>query len=191
MRKVKTMPIIIKIKKQELYDETNERFITLDSDYELVLEHSLISISKWESKWHKLYFDDKEKKTREELLDYIRCMNTRYDVPDIVYSALTTEQIDEISKYINDPATATKISMIQTNNNTKHERLSNELIYYYMFKLNIPKECEKWHINRLLILLEIFGIKDGTNDKKMSRAELIARNRATNARNKARFNSKG
>lgn len=184
------MPITIKIKKQELYDETNERFIELQSDYELVLEHSLISISKWESKWHKLYFDDKEKKSREEVLDYVRCMNTKYDTPDYVYNALSTENFEAIAKYIDDPSTATKLPNIESERSNR-ERLSSELLYYYMFKLNIPKDCEKWHINRLLVLLEIFGIKDGNENKKLSRAELIARNKAINAKNRARFNSKG
>lgn len=186
------MPITIKIKKQELYDETNEKFIELQSDYDLILEHSLISISKWESKWHKLYFDDKEKKSREEVLDYVRCMNTKYDAPDYVYNALTTEDFEAIAKYIDDPSTATKLpKMPEKNNSMRHEKLSSELLYYYMFKLNIPKECEKWHINRLLVLIEIFGIKDGNDSKKLSRAELIARNRSINAKNRARFNTKG
>ena len=184
------MPITIKIKKQELYDETNEKFIELQSDYDLVLEHSLISISKWESKWHKLYFDEQVKKTREEVLDYIRCMNTKYDAPDYVYNALTTEDFNAIAKYIEDPSTATKLPNVPSNNQ-RPETLSSELLYYYMFKLNIPKECEKWHINRLLVLIEIFGIKDGSDNKKMSRAELIARNKSINARNRARFNTKG
>lgn len=186
------MPLTIKINKQELYDEANGKFIDMKNDYELVLEHSLISISKWEAKWHKLYFDDKTEKTRAEIFDYIRCMNiTKQDIPEYVYNALTTDDINKIAKYIEDPSTATKLPNIYSDNNSRPEKLSSELIYYYMFKLNIPKECEKWHINRLLVLIEIFGIKDGKDTKKLSRAELIARNKAINEKNRARFHSKG
>lgn len=187
------MPIVIKVPKQEMYDEVKEEFITVDKDWELVIEHSLVSISKWESKWHRPFpyiNTNAEKMTLEESLDYIRCMTINKDVPMVVYNCLSNDDTYKISSYINDPMSATTIN-IRSRDTGKKEILTSELLYYYIFKLGIPKECEKWHINRLMKLLEIYGIKDGSETNKMSRSELIARNRAINERNKAKFHSKG
>ena len=187
------MPIVIKVPKQELYDEVKREFITLDKDWELVIEHSLVSISKWESKWHKPYPYINEglgPLTLEESNDYIRCMTINKDVPTIVYNCLSADDVTRIGEYINDPMSATTIN-VPRGRETKKEILTSELLYYYIFKLGIPKECEKWHINRLIKLMEIYGIKDGSENNKMSRSELIARNKAINAKNRAKFHSKG
>lgn len=182
------MPITIRIPKGELYDEANNRFIEVKEDVELVMEHSLLAISKWESHFHKPYFL-KTNKTNEEIEYYLYCMTITKNTKMEYYKLIPKEEIERINNYINDPMTGTSIKTYSKNQG-KEETQSAELIYYYMFKFNIPKECEKWHFNRLSTLLNVFGVKDAPKDK-MSRSELIARNKAINAKNRARFHTKG
>ena len=188
------MAILITIPKQELFDEQKEEFIAIDEDVTLTLEHSLVSISKWESKWHKIYLDPNKNITNEEAIDYLRCMTINHNVNPIVYNAIPQEEIKRINDYINNPMTATTFKNVpEKKTRRKQELQSSELLYYYMFKLGIPKECEKWHINRLMTLLHIYTIKDANENPntKQSRSETLARYREINRRNKARFNTRG
>lgn len=187
------MPIVIDVPKQELYDEVKKEFVQVNKDYSLVLEHSLVSISKWESKWHipYPYINEGMSMTPEQSTSYIKCMTVNKDVPDLVFYCINSNDIQRINDYINDPMTATTVK-IRNKINQKKQVLTSELLYYYMFKLGIPKDCEKWHINRLIKLIEVYGANEGSNDNgKMSRSELVARNKAINAKNKAKFHSKG
>ena len=186
------MPVIITVQEQEMYDDRLQEFVYLTKPYDLILEHSLVSISKWESKYHKPYpyINKNMTMTPEESNYYIRCMTINKDVPDMVYNCLTRDDMKKINDYINDPMSGTTVKMYN-NNPGKTEILSSELLYYYMFKLGIPKDCEKWHINRLITLIEVYGVKDGSETNKMSRGDLVARNKAINARNRAKFHSKG
>lgn len=181
--------LTITVPKTEVYDEETNRFWVVN-EQELRLEHSLLSISKWESKWHKPYLDTSTyEKTSEMNLDYIKCMTITQNVPDIVYSCLTKKNIDDIVKYISDPMTATWFS----NDNESHassEVVTSELIYYWMTATGVPFSCEKWHINRLLTLIKICSIKNG-KPKKMSQKETAARYKALNAARRAKFASKG
>lgn len=180
--------LIIKIPETELYDEETNRF-SIVSAQELRLEHSLLSISKWESKWHKPYLDTTTyEKTNEMNLDYIKCMTITQNVPDVVYSCLTQENINEIAKYIADPMTATWFSNEASHANS--EVVTSELIYYWMTATGVPFSCEKWHINRLLTLIKICSIKNG-KPKKMSQREVAARYKAINAARRAKLGSKG
>lgn len=187
------MPIIINIPKQELYNDATKEFVDVEKDYDLILEHSLVSISKWESIWHKPYpyINENMSMNVEESNSYIKCMTINKDIPDIVYYCITQNDLNKINEYINNVMSATSVRIRSNSNDNRKQILTSELIYYYMFKLGIPKECEKWHINRLLKLIEIFCAKDNNETNKMSRSELIARNKAINARNKARFHTKG
>lgn len=181
--------LIIKIPETEFFDESTNRFFVIH-EQELRLEHSLLSISKWESKWHKPYLDTKTyDKTNEMNLDYIKCMTITQNVPDIVYSCLTQDNINAIASYISDPMTATWFSD-DGSSSTSSEIVTSELIYYWMVAAGIPFSCEKWHINRLLVLIKIYGIKNG-KPKKMSQRETAARYKALNAARRARFESKG
>lgn len=181
--------LIIKIPRTEFFNEETNQF-GIVNEQELRLEHSLLSISKWESKWHKPYLDSKTyKKTRDMNLDYIKCMTITQNVPDIVYSCLTPENIDEIAKYIEDPMTATWFSD-QDDSHSNSEIVTSELIYYWMTATGVPFSCEKWHINRLLTLIKICSIKNG-KPKKMSQRETAARYKALNAARRAQFASKG
>lgn len=184
------MPILITIPPTELYDENKKEFINVEKETKLLLEHSLIAISKWESVWHKSFFDPKLEKTPEEINHYITCMNRTPNVDENVFMAIPQSEYKKIEKYLNDPMTATTFRDAPEKKGTKQEVQTSELIYYYMFKLGIPKECEKWHINRLMTLIKIYGIKDQPN-KKVSKSEAMARYSAINAKNRARFNSKG
>lgn len=171
----------------ELWDETNQRFITTITQT-LQLEHSLVSLSKWEAKWNKPFLTEK-KKTIDETIDYIRCMTLTRNVNPIVYNGLTQENIDQITKYINAPMTATTFSYIE-NRRTDREQITAELIYYWMIALNIPFECQKWHLNRLLTLIKVCNIKNQP-PKKMSTRAVMSRNSSLNAARRKQFNTKG
>lgn len=173
----------------DAWDERINEFISIPSCV-LTLEHSLVSISKWESKWHKPFLSQ-EPKTKDEILDYVRCMTLTQNVNPNVYLVLSNTNIDEVTAYIKDSMTATWFGEKKSKKGEKRPKiLTNELIYYYMFELNIPKECEKWHLNRLLTLIRIFN-EENKKPEKVSRKEKIAEYIDINERNRARFNSKG
>lgn len=178
----------ITIPEKELFDENKNIFITVKEQV-LELEHSLVSISKWESKWNKPFLNDKNEKTLEETIDYIKCMTITKNVSDEVYLDLSQENIKDIKKYIDSPMTATTFNNIG-NKKSNREVITSELIYYWMIANNIPMECQKWHINRLLTLLRICSIKN-TPPKKMSRNEIMSRNATLNAARRKQLNSKG
>lgn len=181
------MPISITVPERELYDEANERFIEIPKTT-LVLEHSLLSISKWESKWHKPYLSN-EKRTKEESLDYIRCMTINQNVNKNVYYGLTKSNMREIQKYIQDPMTATTIN--KQNSKMSREIITNELIYYWMCELGIPfQPCEKWHLNHLLMLIEVVSIKRQPS-KKMSKSAIMKQNHSLNAARRAKHHTRG
>lgn len=166
-------------------DETQE-FIVLKQQ-ELLLEHSLISLSKWESKWCKPFLG-KEEKTAEEILDYIKCMTVNTNINPLAYNFLTDENILKINEYIAAPMTATTFS--NSNKKTSKEVITAEIIYYWMVSFNIPFECQKWHLNRLLTLINVCGIKNQP-PKKMSKNELASRNSALNAARRKKLGSLG
>ena len=181
------MPLKIFIPEKEFYDAENNEFITVKETV-LTLEHSLISITNWESKWHKPYLS-KEEKTKEEIIDYIRCMTLTPKVDPIVYRCLTNDILNEIIEYIKNPMTATTI----TNKDKKisKELITNELIYYWMSELGIPFDpCQKWHLNRLFTLIEVCAIKKQP-PKKMSKKDIMRRNSALNAQRRAKHHTRG
>ena len=171
----------------ELFDENTESFVQT-KETQLKLEHSLLSISKWESKWCKPFLstNEKDKRTNEEMLDYIKCM-TLNTVSKEVYSALTPKNLKEIGDYIKAPMTATTVTNLKKGG--KKETITSELISYWMIACNIPFECEKWHINRLLMLIKVCNAMNNT--EKMSKHELASRNRALNAARRKALHTKG
>lgn len=172
----------------EEWDEKNEVFVyhITGKEQTLKLEHSLVSLSKWESKWCKPFLSSE--KTDEEFLDYIRCMTLTPNVPPDVYDRLTMENIDEIMDYIKSPMTATTFR--KSNEKPGREIVTSELIYYWMIALNIPFECEKWPIKRLLTLIRVCEIKNG-NPKKRSKSEIMRENASLNAKRRKQLNTKG
>lgn len=177
------------VEESELWDEATETFVKNPGVKEqtLQLEHSLISMSKWESKWCKPFIS-KDEKTDEETIDYIRCMTINQNVDPSVYDHLTTDNLKDIRDYINAPMTATTVREIKSNNSK--EIVTSELIYYWMISLQIPVEFDKWHLNRLMTLIKVFNVKN-TPPKKMSQRELMSRNAALNAARRKQHNSKG
>lgn len=173
----------------ELFDETNQQFIQT-KETTLKLEHSLLSISKWESKWCKPFIVEKKEDshTAVEMLDYIKCMTLNNNVNDDVYQALTMDNMKTINKYISSSMTATKI-YDNGPKNGKNEIITSELIYYWMILYNIPFECEKWHLNRLITLIRVCSIKN--NPKKMNKTDLVAQNRALNRARRKKLHTKG
>lgn len=162
---------------QELWDEVKEEFV-YTKEQKLQLEHSLVSISKWESKWNKPYLS-KEEKTNEEVLDYIRCMTITQNVDPNTYYCLTSENMKQVEQYIQAPMTGTTFSKDQ-NKGSNREIITSEIIYYWMISLGIPFECQKWHLNRLLTLIKVCNIKNAP-PKKRSRREIMSQHAALNA----------
>lgn len=175
------------ITRPEYYDEEKEEFIPAKIT-RIRLEHSLVSISKWESKWCKSFLNSPDK-TNEEILDYVKCMTLTQNVKPEVYDCLSQDNVMQIQEYINAPMTATTFS--DTKNGKKnHEIVTSELIYYSMIALQIPVEFQKWHLNRLLTLIRVCDIKNNP-PKKMSRRETLSRNAALNAARRKQLNTKG
>lgn len=171
---------------QELYDEAKEEFVYL-REQSLQLEHSLVSISKWESKWCKPFLDGKDK-SPDEIIDYVRCMTITRNVDIEVYERLTEKNLRDINIYIEAPMTATTFRDEQSSG--RGETVTSELIYYWMVAYNIPFECQKWHLNRLLTLVKVCNVKNSP-PKKMSRQEIMNRNKALNKKRKEELNTHG
>ena len=182
----------IDIPSTEYWDEKNEKFVKIKGTT-LQLEHSLVSIAKWEAKWHKPYLTGLKKyeKTNEEVLDYIRCMTLTQNVDPSTYERMTPENLTAINDYVNDPATATWFNNNKVNK-TSNEIITAELVYYWMITLNIPVEFQKWHINRLLTLIRVCNEKQqDPKTNKLNRQQLAQRNASLNAARRAAAHSKG
>lgn len=174
----------------ELYDERTKRFIPY-SGHHLSLEHSLVTVSKWEELHKKAFLDDKPK-TEEEMLDYIRCMD-HCENPIEVYQRLTMANIKTIQEYIQDPHTASSVHDLRKQTGRK-QTITSEVIYYWMIVRNIPIEFQHWHLNRLLMLIRIFDAEQGAGSGKqgkMSRAEAAAWQRQQNAARLAAMKREG
>lgn len=170
----------------DLFNETTGEFINTKETI-LVLEHSLVAISKWESKHHKPWIGYQH--TDEEVIDYIKDMTITQNVDPNVYRVLPASVIKEIAEYISDPMTASKVTDNVKNGKPNTEDITSELIYYWMIANDIPDRFEKWHLNRLITLIRICGAKN--NPKKMSKSEILAQNRALNKARRAKTHSRG
>lgn len=177
----------ITIPETELYDDATGEF-TVVKETTLQLEHSLVSLSKWESKWHKP-FSSTTKKTTEETIDYVKCMTITQNVNPMVYRCLTPKNMQEINAYIDDPMTATTFSEDKTRGRSR-QIITAEIIYSQMIELSIPFECQKWHLNRLTTLIRVRGIRQEP-PKKMSKSAIMARNASLNAARRKALNTKG
>lgn len=184
------MPLQLKISAQSGFDSDRNEFIEI-KETTLQLEHSLISLKKWEQKYHIPFLDTKEK-TLEQWIYYIECMTMTQNVDPNIYRYMTTESIEKVTKYIEDPMSATWFS--DKNNNismsfNKKEIVTAEIIYYWMIELNIPIQFEKWHLNQLLTLIRVINIKH--DPKKMGKKEQAIQRSALNAQRRAKLHSRG
>lgn len=170
----------------EQFDEEKGEFLS-SKETTLQLEHSLVSLSKWEAKWCKPFLS-KETKTTQETIDYIRCMTITQNVDENVYLAITNENMAAVREYIEAPMTATTFS--KDSHSKNKEIITAELIYYWMIALNIPVDFQKWHLNRLLTLINVCHIKNSP-PKKMSKNDIASRNRSLNAARKQALNTRG
>lgn len=182
--------LVINVPPFEVWDESSSRFISSGKETKLVLEHSLVSISKWEQKWKRAYLSEK-KMTPEEVLDYIKCMTISQNIDDAVYVGLSPENIRDIKEYIEDPMSATVIDGGLTAQQTyRKEVITSEYIYYLMLANNVPVEFQKWHLNRLLTLLRVCAVKNAP-PKKMGKRETMANYAALNKARRAAHHTKG
>lgn len=177
----------IVIKPVELWDPKERKF-SKTKEYKLQLEHSLISISKWEARWNKSFLKE-ESKTAEETIDYIKCMTLTQNVPPEAYLYLSEENLNQIVEYIKAPMTATWFS---EDNNRKFNReiITNEVIYDWMIEFGVPFECQKWHLNRLITLIRVRAAKN-KKSKPMSEKDTLSMYREINAARRKKLNSKG
>lgn len=175
-------------KLEDFWDQNKEEFINIP-EQKLQLVHSLLSVSKWESKWKKPFLQ--EEKSHEEIIDYIRCM-TINQVDERIYDHIPNSSLQEIMDYINDPMTATWFSTESEKDLRVGKRaiITSEVIYYWMVELRIPVEFEKWHLNRLITLIRVINEKH-KDPKKMDKKSIMSRNRALNEARKAKYRTRG
>lgn len=171
------------IPETELYDESSGEFI-YTKRYVVQLEHSLVSVSKWESKWERPFLVDDPPKTTEQVVDYYRCMALTKGIPDESFYCIPESEMERINSYIKAKRSATTITNHE-NRPPSREIVTSEVIYYWMVAHQIPFECEKWHLNRLLMLIQVCNAKN-TPGKKMSVKDAHALNMARRARHKKR-----
>lgn len=171
----------------ELWDERTQEFVG-SKEQTLQLEHSLVSIQKWESRWNKAFLS-KKGMSYDETVDYIRCMTLTQNVDPDVYNLITARHIDQVNEYIGKPMTAT--TFVEEKAGKKNsEVVTAEVIYYWMVALQIPPEYRKWHLNQLLSLIRVVNLKN-TPPKKMRNRDITSQNAALNAARRKRLNSRG
>lgn len=171
---------------EEGYDETSEQFVAAETKV-VELEHSLLSLSKWESEWEVPFLSTTDK-TQEQTLSYVKAMSPREEVTDELLAHFSSADFDRINTYINKKMSATTIN--DSNAKKSREIVTNELIYHWMIALGIPKECEEWHLNRLLTLVKVCNIKN-TPQKKMTSAQAGQQARELNAQRRAQLGTRG
>lgn len=178
----------ITIPATENWDPVKEEFVNT-KEVTLQLEHSLLSLSKWEAQYCKPFLNDKGL-SNQELIDYIKCMTITQNVDPNVYMVIPNSVLEQVNKYIESPQSATTFSSDEKKKSGPKSVVTSELIYYWMVSFNIPFECEKWHLNRLLTLIRVCNVKNSPS-KKMSRGEILNKNKSLNAARRARMHSKG
>lgn len=183
------MPLILHVPAHTGFNEETNEFVDI-KETTLQLEHSLISLKKWEQKIHKPFLDESRDKSVEEWIYYIECMTMTQNVDPNVYKYMTMDMIKQVTEYIEDPMTATWFTEDKSKNNSRRkEVITAEIIYYWMIELNIPIQFEKWHLNQLMTLIRVINIKH--DPKKMGKKEQAMQRSALNAQRRAKAHSRG
>lgn len=167
----------------EYFDSVNNEFITVPGKT-YKLEHSLISVSKWEAKYHRPFLSPtKGPNTRQEVLDYISCMSISEEIDPMILRSMSNAKVQEVMEYINNPMTATTFNEKNSNRRkaASNTFMTSEVIYWQMASFGIPYECEKWHLNRLLTLIRVCDEK-GQPAKKMSQNDILRQYAGVNAK---------
>lgn len=178
--------LTIVVPETEFFDDDKQEFVQVKK-FVLNLEHSLVSLSKWESKWEKPFLSE-DKKSPAETLSYIEMMILNKKTPSNLFQRLSPDQFQEIDDYINSKQSATWFSELAPPKSK--EVITNELIYHWMFAAGIDMKCEEWHLNRLFTLIKIVGLKRNTKPKKMTRSELASR-KSLNEQRRAKLGTTG
>lgn len=178
-------------KVDNIWSEKEQRFMWTPA-YRLKLEHSLISVRKWEAKWHKPFLDKRFEKTKVELLDYISCMSLTGPLNLKTIAIMPPDILEKIVTYIQDPSTAATFSdNLPGAAKSRKEIITAETIYYWMIIFNIPVEFEKWHLESLLALIKFVNIRSNTKEQKMSMQDSMKYMAAQNAARRAKYHTKG
>lgn len=173
---------------EEIYDEELNEFRSTPG-YNLELEHSLVSLSKWESKYNKPFLSE-EQKTPIEMYDYIKFMAIHPGVPEHVFLSLNDSDLARIVEYMNEKQTATWFNE-PPNQSPMRTAITSELIYYWISALGLDASVvENWHLNRLFTVLKVASI-EGQPKKKKSRTEVLAEIRRKNAERRAKYEKEG
>lgn len=180
--------LTITIPAVESFDEVNNEFIITSNETTIQLEHSLVSLSKWERIWEKPFLSD-EDKTPEEAISYIKTMTLTPNVLPEIYVNLSRKNYEQINEYINAKMSATWFADVQ-NQPRRREVITAELIYYWMLTQGIPKECEHWHLSQLFTQIRVFNEKNAP-EKKVNKRDAISRQRELNAQRKAKLGTTG
>ena len=180
------LTVLVPMTDDDVWDESTQRFL-IPETFELQLEHSLVSLSKWESFFEKPFLGPDDK-TFEESEWYIKAMTMTPNVPPEVFLRFSRSNLEEIKKYIDAKQTATWFKAEQSRRQT--EIITAEIIYYWMISLKIPFECQHWHLNRLMTLIQVINQKN-TPAKKMTPRENMARQRQLNAERLAKLGTTG
>lgn len=179
----------IELYTKEGWDEENDEFVESKLITKIQMEHSLLSVSKWEAKWHKPFLETE--KSTDENISYVECMILNKNFDYELLNLLTNDDWNKIAEYINDPMTAT---IVPPKKSSKGNRkiLTNEMIYFFMSQYGIPVEFQKWHFRRLLTLIQLCDYElQPEEEATMTKEEIMARNRKLNAERRAKYNSKG
>jgi len=180
--------LLIELPNREWFNAETAEFVVSKKE-SFQVEHSLVSLSKWESKWCKPFLG-KDHKSTEEILDYIRCMTVTPNIKPETYLNLPDFVFSQIDAYINAPMTATWFSDQKKGGPPSRETVTSELIYYWMIALNIPFECQKWHLNRLLTLIRVCHLKNQPS-KKQSKKDMLNSRAALNASRRSQLGTRG
>lgn len=175
---------------REWYDDEREEFVTEGEPCTLMLEHSLLSLSKWESIWRVPFLEEDPPKTKAQSIDYIRCMTINKNVDPSVYDRIPRSMMQQVTDYISDRQTATFITRKKKVRPPVHEPVTSELIYFWMVSYNIPFECQKWHLSRLLMLIDVCAFKNET-PTKLTPNEIMKRNAKLNKARRAKHGTRG